>query len=214
MLRSIFSIFKPGYKFKQIRFKLVRLSVYLATLAATKKISLTEDDLVRALRSHETIAIQALYDMYSGALLGVISRIVQQSEIAEDLLQETFVKIWNSAESYDSSKGRLFTWMINVARNIAIDKLRSKDFRNSHKNQDIENNVDFIDSQKKITFNADTLGLRDMVTALKPEFNDVLNMVYFKGYTHVEAAEELNLPLGTVKTRIRMAIMELRKHFN
>ncbi|SEA16166.1 RNA polymerase sigma factor [Pedobacter hartonius] len=183
-------------------------------MAATKKISLTEVDLVRALRGHETIAIQALYDMYSGALLGVISRIVQQPEVAEDLLQETFIKIWNSADSYDSSKGRLFTWMINVARNMAIDKLRSKDFRNANKNQDIENNVDFIDSQKKITFNADTLGLRDMVTALKPEFNDVLNMVYFKGYTHVEAAEELNLPLGTVKTRIRMAIMELRKHFN
>jgi len=183
-------------------------------LAATKKISLSEEDLVRALKGQETIAIQALYDMYSGALLGVITRIVQHAEVAEDLLQETFIKIWNSADNYDSSKGRLFTWMINVARNLAIDKLRSKDFRNSSKNQDIENNVDFIDSQKRLTFNADTLGLREMVTALKPEFNDVLNMVYFKGYTHVEAAEELNLPLGTVKTRIRMAIMELRKHFN
>ena len=183
-------------------------------LAATKKISLTEEDLVRALKGKETIAIQALYDMYSGALLGVISRIITQQEVAEDLLQETFIKIWNSGDSYDSSKGRLFTWMINVARNLSIDKLRSKDFRNSNKNQDIENNVDFIDSQKKVTFNADTLGLKEMVTALKPELNDVLNMVYFKGYTHVEAAEELNLPLGTVKTRIRMAIMELRKHFN
>lgn len=183
-------------------------------MAPTKKISLTEEDLVRALKGKETIAIQALYDMYSGALLGVISRIIQQPEVAEDLLQETFIKIWNSGDSYDSTKGRLFTWMINLARNLSIDKLRSKDFRNSNKNQDIENNVDFIDSQRKITFNADTLGLRDMVTALKPEFNDVLNMVYFKGYTHVEAAEELNLPLGTVKTRIRMAIMELRKHFN
>jgi len=183
-------------------------------LAATKKISLSEENLVRALKGKETIAIQALYDMYSGALLGVISRIVLQPEIAEDLLQETFIKIWNSGDNYDSSKGRLFTWMINVARNLAIDKIRSKDFRNAHKNQDIENNVDFIDSQKKITFNADTLGLRDMVTALKPEFTHVLEMVYFKGYTHVEAAEELNLPLGTVKTRIRMAIMELRKHFN
>lgn len=183
-------------------------------MAATKKISLPEEDLVRALKGKETIAIQALYDMYSGALLGVISRIVVNPEIAEDLLQETFIKIWNSGEHYDSTKGRLFTWMINVARNLSIDKLRSKDFRNATKNQDIENNVDFIDSQKKITFNADTLGLRDMVTALKPEFNNVLDMVYFKGYTHVEAAEELNLPLGTVKTRIRMAIMELRKHFN
>lgn len=152
--------------------------------------------------------------MYSGALLGVISRIILQPEVAEDLLQETFIKIWNSGESYDSSKGRLFTWMMNVARNLSIDKLRSKDFRNSVKNQDIENNVDFIDAQKKVTFNADLLGLREMVTALKPEFTKVLELVYFKGYTHIEAAEELALPLGTVKTRIRMAIMELRKHFN
>lgn len=183
-------------------------------MAPNKKISLTEEDLVRALKGQETIAIQALYDMYSAALLGVIFRIVQHSEIAEDLLQDTFIKIWHSAESYDSSKGRLFTWMINIARNLAIDKIRSKDFKNASKNQDLENNVDFIDLQRKVTFNADTLGIRDMVTALKPEFNSVLNMVYFKGYTHVEAAEELNLPLGTVKTRIRMAIMELRKHFN
>lgn len=183
-------------------------------MTATKKITIPEDDLVRALKAQETIAIQALYDMYSGALLGVITRIIQHAEISEDLLQETFIKIWNSANSYDSSKGRLFTWMMNIARNLAIDKLRSKDFRNANKNQDIENNVDFIDSQKKITFNSDTLGLKEMVVALKPEFTDVLEMVYFRGYTHVEAAEELNLPLGTVKTRIRMAIMELRKHFN
>lgn len=183
-------------------------------LAATKKITLSEEELVSKLKAQDTIAIQALYDMYSGALLGVISRIVPQIEVAEDLLQETFLKIWNSATSYDSSKGRLFTWMMNIARNLSIDKLRSKDFRNAGKNQDIENNVDFIDSQKEITFNADLLGIKDLVTALKPEFNSVLNMVYFKGYTHVEAAEELNLPLGTVKTRIRMAIMELRKNFN
>lgn len=183
-------------------------------MAPTKKISLTEEELVHALKARETKAIQALYDMYSGALFGVISRIVQHTEIAEDLLQDTFIKIWNSTEYYDSSKGRLFTWMVNIARNLAIDKIRSKDFRNATKNQDIENNVDFIDAQKEITLNADTMGLKDMVTALKPEFNSVLDMVYFKGYTHVEAAEELNLPLGTVKTRIRMAIMELRKYFN
>lgn len=152
--------------------------------------------------------------MYSGALLGVISRIVQHSEVAEDILQETFVKIWNSAGSYDSSKGRLFTWMMNVARNLAIDKLRSKDFKNANKNQDLENNVDFIDEQKKVIFNSDVLGLKDMVTLLKPELKNVLDMVYFKGYTHVETAEELNLPLGTVKTRLRMAILELRKKFN
>ena len=152
--------------------------------------------------------------MYSGALLGVISRIIPQIEVAEDILQETFIKIWNSADSYDNTKGRLFTWMMNIARNMSIDKLRSKDFKNSNKNQDIENNVDFIDEQRKVNFNADTLGIKDLVTNLKPDFKDVLDMVYFKGYTHVEAAEELNLPLGTVKTRVRMAILELRKKFN
>lgn len=183
-------------------------------MAPTTKISLSEEELVNALKRQDTIAIKALYDMYSGALLGVISRIVIHTEIAEDLLQETFVKIWNSAASYDSSKGRLFTWMMNVARNLSIDKLRSKDFKNSAKNQDIENNVDFIDEQKRVTFNADTLGLKELVTQLKPDFKDVLDMIYFKGYTHVEAAEALNLPLGTVKTRIRMAILELRKNFN
>ncbi len=183
-------------------------------LTPTKKISLSEEELVNALKRQDTIAIKALYDMYSGALLGVISRIVIHTEIAEDLLQETFVKIWNSAASYDSSKGRLFTWMMNVARNLSIDKLRSKDFKNSAKNQDIENNVDFIDEQKRVTFNADTLGIKELVTQLKPDFKNVLEMIYFKGYTHVEAAEALNLPLGTVKTRVRMAILELRKNFN
>jgi RNA polymerase sigma factor (sigma-70 family) len=183
-------------------------------LAATKKISLSEEELVSKLKSRDTLAIQALYDMYSGALLGVISRVIQHTEVAEDLLQETFIKIWNSAGSYDNTKGRLFTWMMNIARNLSIDKLRSKDFKNSNKNQDIENNVDFIDAQKEITFNADVLGIKDLVTSLKPEFKTVLDLVYFKGYTHVEAAEELELPLGTVKTRIRMGIMELRKNFN
>ncbi|RZK78965.1 MAG: sigma-70 family RNA polymerase sigma factor [Pedobacter sp.] len=183
-------------------------------MAATKKISLSEEELVSKLKSRDTLAIQALYDMYSGALLGVISRVIQHTEVAEDLLQETFIKIWNSAGSYDNTKGRLFTWMMNIARNLSIDKLRSKDFKNSNKNQDIENNVDFIDAQKEITFNADLLGIKDLVTSLKPEFKTVLDLVYFKGYTHVEAAEELELPLGTVKTRIRMGIMELRKNFN
>nr|WP_121269426.1 sigma-70 family RNA polymerase sigma factor [Pedobacter schmidteae] len=183
-------------------------------MAPTSKISLPEPELVSALKNRDTFAIHALYDMYSGALMGVISRIIPQTEVAEDLLQETFIKIWNSGDGYDPEKGRLFTWMMNIARNQAIDKVRSKDFRNTGKNQDIENNVDFIDAQNEVSFNADTFGIKDMVSGLKPEFNTVLDMVYFKGYTHAEAAEELGLPLGTIKTRIRMAIMELRRKFN
>lgn len=182
-------------------------------MSKTKK-TLSENDLVQAIRQKDKLGAEALYDMYSSSLYGIIYRIVQHEEIAEDLLQETFVKIWNSFSSYDASKGRLFTWMVNVARNLSIDKIRSKDFRNNSKNQDIENTVNFIDEQRSTAINPDILGVKELVQQLKPEQKSILDLVYFRGYTHVEAAEELGIPLGTVKTRMRMAIITLRKFFN
>lgn len=176
--------------------------------------ALSEDELIRALRQQDKIGAEALYDMYSSSLYGVIYRIVQHEEIAEDLLQETFVKIWNSFSAYDPAKGRLFTWMVNLARNLSIDKLRSKDFRNNSKNQDLENTVPSIDEQRNTAINPDIVGVKELVQQLKPEHKSVLDLVYFRGYTHVEAAEELGIPLGTVKTRMRMAIITLRKFFN
>jgi len=183
-------------------------------VTALKKLTLTEPELVVALQSKDPAVLKALYSMYSSALYGVISRIITHTELAEDVLQETFVKIWQSANHYDHTKGRLFTWMMNIARNLSIDKLRSKDFKNSLKNQDIENNVSFVDEQNKVTFNPDVMGMKQLVENLKPDLQSVLDLVYYKGYTHVEAAEKLDLPLGTVKTRIRMAIIELRRSFN
>ena len=179
-----------------------------------KKISLSEEELVLALRNREKIAIEALYDMYSSSLFGVISRIIIDTPVAEDVLQETFVKIWHSFASYSTEKGRLFTWMVNIARNLAIDKIRSKDFKNQNKNQELENNVTFIDEQRNTVYKPELLGIKDLVQTLKPEQKLILELVYFKGYTHVEAADELGIPLGTIKTRLRMAIQELRKHFN
>ncbi|MEN0056455.1 MAG: RNA polymerase sigma factor [Mucilaginibacter sp.] len=178
------------------------------------KISLTEEQLVLSLRNHEKVAIEALYDMYSASLYGVISRIVNDTAIAEDVLQETFVKIWHSFSSYSTDKGRLFTWMINIARNLAIDKIRSKDFKNQNKNQEIENNVTSIDEQNNTVYKPELMGVKDLVQTLKPEQKSIIDLVYFKGYTHVEAADELGIPLGTIKTRLRMGIQQLRKHFN
>jgi RNA polymerase sigma factor (sigma-70 family) len=183
-------------------------------LSKTKKIKLSETELIDALRGKQRIAMEALYDMYSASLHGIIIRIVPQDEIAEDLLQETFVKIWNSFPSFDSSKGRLFTWMVNIARNVSIDKIRSKDYRNNSKNQDLENTVNYVDERRNTSINPEVLGVKDLVEKLKPEQKSILDLVYFKGYTHVEAAEELDIPLGTVKTRLRMAIITLRKYFN
>jgi len=169
---------------------------------------------VFALRNREKIAVEALYDMYSSSLYGVICRIVIDTATAEDVLQETFVKIWHSFSGYSTEKGRLFTWMVNIARNLAIDKIRSKDFKNQNKNQELENNVTFIDEQRNTVYKPELLGIKDLVQTLKPEQKSILELVYFKGYTHVEAADELGIPLGTIKTRLRTAIQELRKHFN
>jgi RNA polymerase sigma factor (sigma-70 family) len=183
-------------------------------LSRKRKISLTEEELVHSLRNREKIAIEALYDMYSSSLYGVISRIVIDTATSEDVLQETFVKIWHSFSSYSTEKGRLFTWMVNIARNMAIDKIRSKDFKNQNKNQELENNVTFIDEQKNTVYKPELVGVKELVATLKPEQKSILDLVYFKGFTHVEAADELGIPLGTIKTRLRMAIMALRKHFN
>lgn len=183
-------------------------------MSRISKISLSEPELVQAIRTRDTRGAEALYDMYSAALYGVIYRIIQHEEIAEDLLQEVFVKIWNSAASYDESKGRLFTWMVNIARNLSIDKTRSKDFRNHSKTEDIENIVLSVDKGFTTSLNPETLGLKDLVEKLKPDQKAILDLVYFRGYTHVEAAEELDIPLGTVKTRLRNAIITLRKVFN
>jgi RNA polymerase sigma-70 factor (ECF subfamily) len=182
-------------------------------LIKTKKITLEEPVLIEALQQRKAIGAEALYDMYSASLLGVIFKIVADREIAEDVLQETLVKIWNSIHQYDATKGRLFTWMVNVARNLAIDKLRSKDFRNHSKNQDIENHVNAIDEQRNTTYKPELLGVKDLVEKLKPEQKKIVELVYFQGYTHVEVSDELEIPLGTVKTRLRMGIMELRKYF-
>jgi len=183
-------------------------------LSRKRKISLSEDELVLALRNREKVAIEALYDMYSSSLYGIISRIIIDTATAEDVLQETFVKIWHSFSSYSTEKGRLFTWMVNIARNLSIDKLRSKDFKNQNKNQELEINVTLVDEQRNTTYKPELLGIKELVQTLKPEQKMILDLVYFKGFTHVEASEELGIPLGTIKTRLRAAIQELRKHFN
>ncbi|MES2766576.1 MAG: sigma-70 family RNA polymerase sigma factor [Bacteroidota bacterium] len=176
--------------------------------------TITEEELVARLRGRDTAALSLLYDRYSAALYGVISKVIRTDEAAEDVLQETFVKIWNSFTSYDPSKGKLFTWMLNIARNLAIDKVRSKDFKNSKKNQSLDDIVHVVDESNSVSFNPDQIGLKEIVGKLEPEYFRIVDLIYFKGYTHVEASEELAIPLGTIKTRLRAAISSLRQHFS
>jgi len=157
--------------------------------------------------------IEILYDNYSAALYGVIYRIVGKDEIAEDVLQETFLKIWNNFSQYDASKGRLFTWILNIARNLAIDKVRSKEFVSQSKNRPLQDSVSSIDVSNEFSYNPETIGIKEMVRKLEPEYKEIIELLFFGGYTQSEAAEKLGIPLGTVKTRSRSAIMRLRNQF-
>src|SRR5947209_3459944 len=175
-----------------------------------KKPAVDEAQLVTSLKAGEKEAIGMLYDMYAAALYGVIYRIVRSESVAEDVLQETFVRIWKNVASYDGSKGRLFTWLINIARNLAIDKIKSKDFRNSKKNLELENIVHDVESQTQTSYNTDHIGLKDLLEKLNSDQRQIVNLIYFQGYTQSEVAETLGVPLGTVKTRLRSAISFFR----
>jgi RNA polymerase sigma factor (sigma-70 family) len=174
----------------------------------------SEEQLVQLLRNRDEAGFNELYDKYSSVLLGVIYRMINDRELAEEILQEVFVKIWKSIEFYSEDKGRLYTWMVNITKNLTIDKTRSKSFKNTQKNQSIDNFVTEIEHQRVGSYNPETIGIKDLVSRLKSDHKEVLDLVYFKGYTHQEASEHLEIPLGTVKTKIRMAIKELRKYFN
>jgi RNA polymerase sigma factor (sigma-70 family) len=151
-----------------------------------------------------------LYDHYSGAIYGAILRVVKKEEIAEEVLQDVFLKVWNRFASYDSSKGRLFTWMINVARNQAIDKTRSKEVVKEKKTRDIENVVSKFDRTEYVEQRIDGIGVRDLLKNLSEEQRFVVEHLYLKGYSQSELADEFNIPLGTVKTRLRLAMQQLR----
>ncbi|WP_133575290.1 RNA polymerase sigma factor [Pedobacter metabolipauper] len=172
-----------------------------------------ESDLINGLKNGEELAYSKLYKMYAATLLGIICRIVKTEEIAEDVLQETFIKIGRSIGQYEPAKGRLFTWMARLARNSAIDHLRSRGNLNSNKNNDLDMVSNEVDSSYNTTYNPDTIGIKKLTYTLNDSQKQVLDLIYFEGYTHTEVAERLQIPIGTVKTRIRMAIQNLRKFF-
>ncbi len=178
-----------------------------------RKTIIDEGDLVLMLQSKDERGFSILYDNYSSALYGVILKIVRTEEIAADVMQDSFVKIWKNIEGYNRTKGTLFTWMLNVARNSAIDKIRSQDFQNSQRNQDLDSTVEIIDSQANSQFDIDAIGLKKVVENLRPEHRQMIDLLYFKGYTQAEVADEFGIPLGTVKTRVKAAIVQLRQYF-
>jgi RNA polymerase sigma factor (sigma-70 family) len=173
------------------------------------KITYGEAELVMQLQQRSNQAFTYLYDNYSNALYGIINQIVPDRESAYDVLQEVFINIWRKIETYDISKGRLFTWMLNIARNASIDKIRSKSHQNDLKNQALPEDVTMLGNQS-VKMKTDNIGLKKVLEKLREEQRTLIELSYYQGFTHEEISKGLNIPLGTVKTRIRSALLQLR----
>jgi len=176
------------------------------------KTTYSEQELVARLQQRNAQAFSYLYDNYSGALFGVVQAIISDKEVAADVLQNVFVNIWRRIESYDASKGRLFTWMMNIARNAAIDELRSKSHRDGKRTIPLPESEAFAGLESGPGL--EDAGLKKMIGKLKTEWKVLIDLFYFQGYTHEEISALLGIPLGTVKTRIRSALIQLRTMIN
>jgi len=166
--------------------------------------------LISKFQQKDERAFNSLYNMYSESMHGIIYNIVRDNDIAEEIMQDVFIKAWNNSASYSPQKGRFFTWILNIARNAAIDKTRSKSFKNSKKNLDAQLFVDILQNNESLDKKTDAIGITKFVKKLKKKCVKVIELLYFKGYTQKEASETLEMPIGTIKTRNRNCINELR----
>ena len=120
---------------------------------------------------------------------------------------------WKNIDKYDAVKGRLFTWLFNVTRNCAINTTRSKNYKTQLKNDSLANYVNDHTVNEAFVLQINKIGLRKQVHLLREDYKNVLELSYFNGFTHEEIAKILSIPSGTVKTRLRNALIELRKQF-
>ena len=174
-----------------------------ALLTATEEAALVERLLAR-----DEQALRLLHDRYSRSLLTVIVRLVHNQELAQDVLQEGLLKVWLSIDRYDPERGRLFTWMVRVCCNRAIDALRNPRHRFHQDARSLE--ISGVQqAPAPPSFNPEHIGLRELTLKLKPRQREVIDLLYFGGCTQAETAEQLGIPLATVKTRARTAIQVL-----
>ena len=168
------------------------------------------ESLVKKFKEKDEKAFEMLYNMYRDSMHGVIFNILRDYDLAEEVMQDVFIKAWHKSDTYSSSKGRFFTWILNIARNAAIDKTRSKAFKKAKQNLDSDFFVDIIETKESLDNSTDAIGIKKFVDKLAEKCKAVIELIYFKGYTQVEASKALDMPVGTIKTRNRNCINELR----
>ncbi|PYF68472.1 RNA polymerase sigma factor [Pedobacter nutrimenti] len=177
-----------------------------------KVIKLTDESkLIRALKQRKDHAFDEVFTKYSKSLRNAVKEYVRE-HFLDDLIQDTFIKVWKCIDNYDPEKGRFYTWLVNVTKNNAIDLRRSKEYKKALMLQELDINI-YSESLHMPGLNVDLIGFRKVIMDLNLKHYTILDLVYFKGFTLPEVSEELNLKLGTVKTRLRQTLIELRAYF-
>lgn len=153
-------------------------------------------------------AFEKLYQQTAERILGVLTRLIQNREIAEECLQEAFIQIWRRAADYDSSKGQPLTWMTAIARYRALDRLR-KTPRETHDTELAE--AAESDWQLSDLSPAESTALNGCLADLEPTARQAIVMSYVEGYSHGELEQHFSTPLGTIKSWIRRGVQALKK---
>jgi RNA polymerase sigma-70 factor (ECF subfamily) len=171
----------------------------------------SQESFVSCLRQGDRKAFQQLYNRYYKVLLSVITPIVKDPEEAEDVLHDTYTKVWQRSHSYDPQRGSLYNWILNIARNSAFDAIRRR--------KGIEltpyTEISVLPMSTIYWPVIETIEVERLVRqVLSPRHWQVVELAYWHGYTHQEIADQLALPLGTVKTRLHQSICQLRPFFN
>lgn len=170
-----------------------------------------EQQIVSLLKQGDKKAITLLYENYSDTLFGVISKVITDADLAQDVLQETFIKVWKKAQTYDAKKAKLFTWLYRIAYNTAIDKIRSVSKKQSKEIQIESSNVYKLTTS---SLNQDAIDIKKHLNTLDEKYQIVINALFFEGMTQQEASDELNIPLGTIKSRLKIGLRELKKIYD
>lgn len=172
---------------------------------------LPDEDIIALLQEGNQQAVAAMVTKYGEALLGVIMKIVASKEIGEEVLQDVFVKAWKNKNRYNSNRGRLFTWLINIARNAAIDHVRLKKNQRHRQTAQLDPTVYENDRRYSEEMQIRDIGLHQALGQLDEKYRQMIDLLYLQGYSQREVTKEFDIPLGTVKTRAIAAIRELRK---
>jgi RNA polymerase sigma-70 factor (ECF subfamily) len=169
-------------------------------------------DLVARLQRREPQALGDLYDRYGRLTYSLILRVVRDTGIAEDLVQETFLRVWNRVQAFDAQKGAIGPWLLAVARNRAIDYLRSAGGRerNAVEFEETDHPALYIDMEQGILASDKARRVKRAVEKLSAQQRQVIELAYFEGLSQTEMAERMGQPLGTVKTWVRTALKNLR----